>query len=248
VRLQERYFQSMKAVLAQIEASQQEAIARCGEMIAASLMDGGVWHVLDTGHMLMYEAIGRSGGLMAVRPVRVNVEVNNPTRPRKAAADKPKVFMDEIEGLPALIIGKSDMVAGDVLLIGSVSGINMLPVGLALEARQRGITTIALTSVAYSRSLPSKHPSGQRLYEVCDHVLDNCVPVGDALVEVAELGQAICPGSGIAASYIMWALQARAVECLLAHGKTPHVYLSNHLPEADRHNREAWAAYQECGF
>jgi uncharacterized phosphosugar-binding protein len=246
--LQERYFARMREVLARIEASQKENIARCAEAIAGSLVAGGVWHVLDTGHMLMYEAVGRSGGLMAVRPVRVSVEVANPARRRQAVAGKKKVYMDEIEGLPRYILDKSDMLPGDVLLIGSVSGINILPVGLALEARVRGITTIALTAVEYSRYLSSAHPSGKRLCEVCDYVLDNCAPVGDTLVDVPELGQGICPASGIAASYVMWALQAQVVEELLKRGKEPHVYVSNHMPGADERNKRAWAAYEEQGY
>jgi len=246
--LQERYFTRMKEVLARVETSQRDEIANCARVIADSLIAGGVWHVLDTGHMLMYEAVGRSGGLMAVRPVRVSVEVANPARRRQAVAAKKKVFMDEIEGLPRYILDKSDMLPGDVLLIGSVSGINVLPVGLALEAKARGITTIALTAVEYSRFLPPAHPSGRRLCDVCDYVLDNCAPVGDTLVDVPELGQGICPASGIAASYVMWALQAQVVEDLLKRGKAPHVYVSNHMPGADQQNKEAWAAYEEQGF
>ncbi|MFH1926583.1 MAG: sugar isomerase domain-containing protein [Chloroflexota bacterium] len=246
--LQGRYFQTMKAVFAKIEATQTESICQCAEEIVASLLNGGVWHVLDTGHMLMYEAIGRAGGLMAVRPVRVTVNVDNPARHRQQAAGKKKVYMDEIEGLPGYIIDKSEMVAGDVLLIGSVSGINVLPVGLAMEVRYRGITTIGLTSVQYSQFLQPKHHSGKRLYEVCDYVLDNCCPVGDTLVDVAELGQGMCPASGVAAAYIMWALQAQVVEVLLSRGKTPHIYMSNHLPGADCHNIEAWAGYEDLGY
>lgn len=246
--LQERYFARMREVLARIETSQQENIASCAQAIADSLIAGGVWHVLDTGHMLMYEAVGRSGGLMALRPVRVSVEVANPARRRQAVAQKKKVFMDEIEGLPGYILDKSDILPGDVLLIGSVSGINILPVGLALEARARGITTIALTAVEYSRYLPPAHPSGKRLFEACDHVLDNCAPVGDTLVDVPELDQAICPASGIAASYCMWALQAQVVEALLKRGKAPHVYVSNHMPGAEQRNKAAWAGYEELGF
>ena len=246
--LQERYFQAVKAVFAKIEATQKESVSQCADEIAASLLNGGVWHVLDTGHMLMYEAIGRAGGLMAIRPVRVTVNVENPTRRREKVAVKKKVFLDEIEGLPAYIIDASEIVAGDVLLIGSVSGINVLPVGLAMEARNRGITTIGLTSVEYSQFLQPMHHSGRRLYEVCDYVLDNCCPVGDALVDVAELGQSVCPASGVSAAYVIWALQAQVVEVLLSRGKTPHIYVSNHLCGAERLNKEAWADYEALGY
>ena len=246
--LQEKYFDEMKKVLVKIEDTQKEAVSHCAEMIVDSILNDGVFHILDTGHMLMFEAVGRSGGLMAVRPVDVAVTVENPARKRARATAKPKRYLDSIEGLPAYIYDKSEIVAGDVLLIGSVSGINILPVGMALAARERGVKTIALTSVEYSKALESKHPSGKRLFEVCDAVLDNCAPLGDTLVDVEELGLGICPASGIAASYINWALQAQIVEKLVAKGKTPSIYLSNHLAAAGKHNADAIASYEKLGY
>ena len=146
------------------------------------------------------------------------------------------------------MLGKANVMAGDVLLIGSVSGINILPVEMALKAREMGVKTIALTSVEYSGFLKSNHPSEKRLFEVCDYVLDNCGKVGDALVEVGELGKNICPSSGIAASYIMWALQAEVVEKMLERGKKPSVYISNHIENASRINNESWAQYEKYGY
>jgi len=246
--LQEKYFEAMKGILKTIEDTQKEAIFQAAETVVESLIQDGAFHVLDTGHMLMYEAVGRSGGLMAVRPINATVTVDNPVRHREKTAGKKRIYLDSIAGLPEYIFEKSELITGDVLLIGSVSGINILPVGMALEARKRGIHTIALTSVPYSQNVQSKHPSGKRLFEVCDHVLDNCAPFGDTLVPVEELGISICPASGIGASYVNWALQAQIVEGLIRRGKNPSVYVSNHMPGADRHNVEALAAYEKFGY
>ncbi len=246
--LQDQFFQKMHDVLQKIENTQKDTIDLCAQKIAEILVAGGVWHIFDTGHMLMYEAVGRSGGLMAARPIRVTVDMDNPVRPRETAARKKKVFMDQIPGLPEYIINKSDMVSGDVLLIGSVSGFNILPVELALLAKQRNITTIALTAVEYSKTMQAQHPSGKRLFEICDYVLDNCSPIGDAVVFEETLGQSMCPSSGIAAAYINWALQAQIIETLLRMGKTPSVYMSNHLPGAGQHNIDAWLSYEKFGY
>jgi uncharacterized phosphosugar-binding protein len=246
--LAEQYFINMNSVLKKIEATQMNTIEESAKAISRCLQNDGIWHLMDTGHMLMYEAVGRTGGMMAVRPVRVAVDVSNPTRYRESDVTKPKVFMDEISGLPEYIVKKSNMQAGDVLMIGSVSGINVLPVETAIYARQMGLTVIGLTSVEYSKFLQSQHKSGKKLYEVCDIVLDNCCYIGDTLVHVEELDQGICPASGIAAAYIMWALQARVIELLLDSGKKPHVYVSNHMPGADQHNGAAWAEYEKLGY
>lgn len=65
--LTSEYFANMKAVLERIESTQMEAIEESAEAITESLLNDGAWHIMDTGHMLMCEAIGRTGGLMAVR-------------------------------------------------------------------------------------------------------------------------------------------------------------------------------------
>jgi uncharacterized phosphosugar-binding protein len=246
--LVQKYFTRMKEVMKEIEESQLDAINEGAELIVESLINGGVWHVMDTGHMLMYEAIGRTGGLMAIRPVRVSLEVSNPTRYREEIVNKKRVFMDSITGLPEYIIEKSNMLPGDILFIGSVSGINVLPVEMAVYARKKGLKVIGLTSVKYSRFLESKHPEGKKLYQVCDVVLDNCAGVGDTLLEVEGLDRKICPSSGIAAAYIMWALQARVIELMLDKGKKPQVYISNHMPGASKMNAEAWNEYEKKGY
>lgn len=245
--LTELYFKNMKAVLNKIEQTQRENISRCAEAITESLCNNGIWHLLDTGHMLMYEGVGRAGGMMAVRPIRTDVEISNPTR-KRAMPGRKNVYLDEIEGFPKFVLGKANVMTGDILMIGSVSGINILPVEMATKAKEMGVKTIALTSVEYSAFLKSNHPSGKRLFEVCDYVLDNCGCVGDALVEAKELGKDICPSSGIAASYLMWALQADVVEKMLARGKKPSVYISNHIENSSRINNESWGQYEELGY
>lgn len=71
-----------------------------------------------------------------------------------------------------------------MLVIVSNSGRNALPVEMALEARGRGIATIAVTSLEHSRAVAPRRPGGQRLYEICDVVIDNCGVAGDAAVEL----------------------------------------------------------------
>lgn len=241
------YFENMKKVLDKIEETQMENIKEGAQAIAKSITNDGIWHLHDTGHMLMHEAIGRTGGMMAVRPVIIDFEVKNPTR-KRLNINKTNVYFDEISGLPEFIIGKANMAPGDILMIGSVSGKNILPVELAIKAKEMDITTIGITSIEYSSSLKSAHSSGKRLFEVCDIVIDNCSNVSDTLVPVDELDLAMCPSSGIAASYIMWALQCEIVELLLKSGKTPHIYLNNHMPGASQRNNKSWSEYEKYGY
>ena len=101
--------------------------------------------------------------------------------------------MERLEGYARIILDNCGIRPGDVLLIVSNSGRNAVPVEMALLARERGITAVALTSLAHSGSVPSRHSSGKRLFEVADIVIDNCGVVGDAALQVDGMSTNIGP-------------------------------------------------------
>ena len=245
--LMDNYFSEQKKVLDKIEKTQRENIIKAARAITDSISNDGMWHILDTGHMLMYEGVGRTGGMMALRPVKINCTVDNKTRFRSMEG-KAKVYYDMVDGFADFVLGQMNIKAGDVFVIGSVSGYNNLPVQLALSAKEMGVTTIGITSVEYSKRLVSAHKSGKRLFEAVDIVLDNCAEYGDAMVYVHSLDKKICPSTGIGASYIMWALQSTVVEFLIEKGLTPSTYISNHMPNAAKLNGEAWDNYEKKGY
>lgn len=243
-----RYGEALRAVLASIDQTQLGAVESAARWIAEALADGGALHLFDTGHMLNHEAVGRAGGLMAVNPLQVTVEVTHPARPRGDRPAKPRVFMDSIAGLAEFVVAKSNIYPGDVLLLGSVSGKNPLPVEIALRAREAGIRVVAITSIPYSQTLSPQHPSGRRLYEVADLTLDIGGVPGDGALAVDGLPVPFGPTSGIATSYMNWLLQCSVVERLLAMGLKPSVYLSNHMDGAGEHNRAARRQCEEKGY
>lgn len=245
--LAKEYFHKLQQVLDQVAATQLEEISKAGAAIAQRLASGSAWHVLDTGHMLMHEGVGRTGGMMALKPIVITSDIQNPVRYRPGV-NRGSVGYDSVPGFADYVIGRSKIMSGDVVMIGSVSGYNYFPVDFALKLREIDCLTIAITSVAYSSRLVSKHPSGLRLFEACDHCLDNCAAYGDAMVDVPALQKSICPSSGIGASAILWALQCCIVENMLDMGLEPGVYLSNHLPGAAEINGRLLLQYEQLGY
>lgn len=80
--LMDQYFSAMKDVLASVEQTQRDTIVAAAAAIADRLARGGAWHIMDTGHMLMFEGVGRTGGMMALKPIRITCEIQNPVRHR----------------------------------------------------------------------------------------------------------------------------------------------------------------------
>jgi uncharacterized phosphosugar-binding protein len=243
----DQYFSAMKAVQEKIERTQRDNIITVAGEIAARLEKGAAWHIMDTGHMLMFEGAGRTGGMMALKAIKINCEIQNPVRYRPSQA-RGIYGYDSIPGFADFVIGRSNILPGDIIMIGSVSGYSHFPIDLALKTNELGCLTVAITSIDYSSRLVSKHPSGKRLFEACTYYLDNCSNYSDTLVEVPELSKSICPSSGIGASYIMWALQSSVVESLLDKGLNPSVYISNHMPDAARINGEGLDRYSQFGY
>jgi uncharacterized phosphosugar-binding protein len=108
---------------------------------------------------------------------------------------------------------------------------------MAQEGKRRGLTVVALTSLAHSRSVPTRHLNGKRVFEVADIVVDTCGEVGDAAVAYPGLLGRVAPTSLLMGSFIINSLVCRVVELFLGEGLTPPVYLSANLPGGDEHNR-----------
>ena len=78
------------------------------------------------------------------------------------------------------------------------------------------------------KGCPAAHVSGKKLFDVADICIDNCGPFGDASIEVKD-NEKMCPVSGMAATYVLWAVQAEAVERLQARGVNPTIFRSVHV-------------------
>lgn len=243
--LAERYFDALTATLQTLRETQLGAIDRAAEMVVASVTNGGVLHLFDTGHMLEREAVHRAGGLVMVTPFHFTLDLANPARAR-AGDSGPSA--EDVGGLVRYALAGSRIVAGDVLLIGSVSGRATIPIELAIQARAMGVKVVALTSIAYSKLAEVQHPGGKRLYEVADLAIDYVGPVGDAALEVEGVDTGICPTSGIVAATIIWALTAQIVERLLAKGLTPHAFRSVNLPDGPAFNDRQRKEYERLGY
>ena len=224
----ERYFKALQTKISEI-AAQPEPIQQAAKLCADTLEKGGVIHIFDSGHMVSSELIHRAGGLAALSALSFKLEVDNLVRTRADAPPNanPGISHKYIEH----VFESNQLRAGDVLFVGSVSGKTPNVIELALQAKAHGLTVIGLTSIAYSSRLDPMHPSGKRLYEVADLVLDNHAPYGDAMLEVEGLDYAICPASGLGAAAIMWAIMAGLVEEMLARGLKPSVYPSVNRPD-----------------
>ena len=145
--------------------------------------------------------------------------------------------------------GETELKAGDVIFVSSVSGRTKSVVDLAWDCMQKGITVIALTSMVYASKVDPVHESGKKLHEFVTLALDNCAPAAEAMLEVEGLEAHFAASSGIASDYIMWSLTSVCVEKMLADGFTPGILKSANFPGGNDYNKTVVEPhYDEFGW
>lgn len=228
----EKYFQVAIETLRKLADGQKDRISAAADvMVAAIVADQSIFSFgASHSFMLTEEMVYRTGGLMLVNPIYPH-GMNLSVRPQTATSR-----MERVVGLGREILLGSPAKAGDVLLIASTSGRNAVTIDMALQAREMKIKTIGITALAYTGQVASRHPSGKRLPDLCDLVLDNGAPYGDAAVEIPGLKQKIGPLSSVTGCALVNALISEVVARLVQCGVQPPVFVSANVDGGDVHN------------
>ncbi len=232
----QEYLAEVRALFEGVVEGQLEAVEKAGEMVAEAIARGGVVHIFGVGHshMLAEEAFFRAGGLA---PVNAILE---PSLMLHAGAMK-STRLEKLRGFAPVLLDYHGVEEKDVLIVISNSGVNAVPVEMAVEARKRNVPTIGITSMRYSRAAKGEHG---KLYELVDLAIDNGGPEGDAVLEIPGLAQRAGPSSTVIGAALVNAVIVEAIQVLRAQGQEPPVYLSSHLPGAMAHNQELARRYE----
>jgi uncharacterized phosphosugar-binding protein len=236
------YFDTIKSLLDQAERVNAETIAVCARKLADSLAQGGVLHAFGTGHshVLAEELFHRAGGLV---PVNAMLDARLMLHEGTMAA----TLTERLPGYAEAILSRYSLQADEVIIIASNSGRNAVTIDMALAVRAKGLTVIALTSVTHSASQSSRHPSGKRLYEVADHVLDNCGVIGDAALSLPGLDAKLGATSTVIGCALLQSLVYATAELLQARGIEPPILMSSNVgaAEADARNDQLIEHYRQ---
>ena len=234
----EQYFERALEALRRVAASEQERIVHAAALLTDAVLQDRSIFSFGASHsfILTEELVYRTGGLMLVNPIYPH-GMNLSVRPMTQTSR-----LERVVGLGTELLAGSPAQAGDVLLIASTSGRNAVVIDMAAAARSRGMHVIGITALAYTRGVGSRHPSGKKLAELCDIVIDNGAPYGDACVAVPGFAQKVGPLSSLTGIAIVNALAAEVVSQLVARGVTPPVFMSANLDGGDEFNARLLAA------
>lgn len=241
-----RYTAAARQVIDFLESRQATAIEAAADMIVTSLRQGGTVSCSEIGHGIQGDFLGRAGGLYAVQPFSYSLNVTNPLPEcrRKAQPQDPDEDLRRVR----TAVAHSSLRAGDVMLVASVSGRNRAPVELALACRERGVGVIGFTGMTYTQNVTSLHPTGKRLFEAVDIVIDCGAPYGDAGVDVPGYDVKLIPMSGLGMLVAGWMIWGSVMEKMATAGTPASVYISHNRDGGPAFNEKARSRYQEKGY
>ena len=241
------YITAVRSLLNHLEGTQLRTVDRAARLAVRALKNRGAVFCAGVGHGIEGDFINRAGGLAAVQRFSYGFSVNSPVA--KCLAPRPRACRVHRETEEAtLAVRTGNLRRGDVIVIGSVSGKTSSTVALALACRKAGIKVIALTSLEYTAKVKSDHPSGRRLCDVADVVVDNGVPYGDAAVKIPGLRERALPLSGVACAVAGWMIWGRVMELMAAGGTPPTTFISVNRDGGQKHYKRSRARFERKGY
>lgn len=226
--LRHRYRDQLVAILDRVLDADAAAFDAARDAVAGALAADHLIYVAGSGHshLIAEEAFYRAGGIAAAQAI-----LDEDLMLHRGA--ERSTHLERESGRAEAILATYPVAAGDVVIIVSNSGRNAYPIEMALAAKARGATTIAITSLTHAMATSSRHPSGKRLFEIADIVLDNCGIYGDAAVPIVGHEVSMGPTSTAIGVYLLNTVLGEAVEKLAAGGQRVDVYQSANMQGAE---------------
>ena len=223
-------------IIEEIAKHEEANIKKAAKIIFDAMNQDQVLHVFATGHSHMFaeELFYRAGGLVQVNPIL------EPFLMQHEGAIRSTKF-ERLEGIAEIIYGSLNLKDGEPFIIVSNSGINNVPVEMALLAKENNHPVIVVTSLTQSTKSKPRNKYDKHLYEIADIVIDNHTPYGDGVIE-KEYGK-IGASSSIACSFIAQSIVIEIVKLYEEQNITPPIYISANTG-GDEHNKKLYDKYK----
>ncbi len=233
-----RYLDFLAGKFQEVMDRELSNIDEAARLIAQSCLNGGRFYVFGTGHshLIAEELYLRAGGFAMVRAI-LPPEMMLHEMPNKST------YLERLSGYAEAMIELYEVDEKDSILVISNSGRNAVPVEMCLEAKKRGASVIAMTSMKHSGECTSRHASGKKMYEIADVTIDNCAEKGDAVFPIEGLDTGVGPTSDATGIGIAQALICEVIDRLVKAGVEPPVFKSSNVDGGDEFNAELFKKY-----
>ncbi len=240
----ERFYDEVIDVIDVCCDKELENIQKAAKICSDSIKNGGVVHLFGSGHSIGFglEMQKRAGSLVPIHNMDMKDFVLKKKVTLKEFKDPDNTF-ERRAGVADKLFNLYDVKKEDCFIIISNSGINGVVIDVALIAKERGHKVVVVTSWQHTSSEDSRHPSGKKLYELGDVVIDNCGPKGDALIQTEGVAK-ICSISSITGAMIAQSLTVEIADNLVKENVEVPMLLVEDSEEAKKHNETLLEKYK----
>ncbi len=224
----EDYFGKIASVLSEIKETQKEKILSAAEMVSETIRNDGIIYIFGCGHshLIALDCFYRAGGL-----ANVSAMLDTDLMLHNGAAKSSK--KEKMSGIAESIFERYCISDKDILITVSTSGKNAVPIEMAKTATRNGIKNIAVVSSAYF----ADKKDTEMLYECADLYIDNCVPHGDAVMDITGYDTKMGSVSTVASSYILNSVLLEASEIAARSGAEIPIYMSGNVDGGAEYNK-----------
>lgn len=230
------YVKLVKEMFDEIFLSQDKNIEKLIDLFISNIKEDKIIHLFGTGHSHMpgMELFVRAGGLANINAM-LDLTSIQVVGARKSGA------LEKVVGLADEIYDSYDIREGDLMIISSNSGRNVVPIEMAIRAKKEGVYVVVLTNLAQSKITKSRHSSNKNLYEYGDLVIDTCVSFGDSLMEVDNIKTG--PASTLASIIILNTVVTETIKRMKANDLKVKVFQSQNLDKIN--NEDLYLKYSK---
>ena len=228
------YFEVIRQALVNAKASQKENILEASRMMGDCMINNGVVQLFGLGHGLAFsmELGFRAGGLIPFHQIRVDeLLLNGKVTPEEANADGYEDRVDLAQKLYDMYI----MDDRDLFIIISNGANEGVGVEFAKMVKEKGQKVILVTSKAASDASVSHHPSGKKITDYADLIIDNGVADPDTVITLED-GTKINQTATIIGNVTAQMICAETYRYITGKGLDCPVLLSANVKGADVHN------------
>lgn len=230
----ESYYLEIISILEKIKNTQKEKIEQAAKMVAKTIENDGIIYIFGCGHshLIGLDCFYRAGGLC-----NVSAMLDTDLMLHNGAAKSSK--MEKMSGIAESVFERYCLTEKDTLIVVSTSGKNAVPCEMAQTAAKNGIPNIAVVSSAYF----DDYTDTPKLYECSDMYIDNCVPHGDAVMDITGTDVKMGSVSTNASAFILQSVLLEAAEMAAKNGIEPPIYKSGNIDGGAEYNKKLIKEY-----
>lgn len=239
----ESYLHRIQELISTIQTTQGKNLEAAGEMFANCIANGGRVYLFGSGHSVIpvMDVFPRYGSFVGFYPIYdPRLMWHNIIGPGGA---RELLWLEQQEGYAKIILKSYPVDSRDCFLVFSHGGLNAAAIEVAMGAREKGAKVVTVSSHQNYRKAKARHSSGNKLKDVSDIAIDNCVPEEDALVAAEGVPQKFAAGSTVAIVSIAMALVAEVGTRLVKQGHKPHTFVSPNVGLSPDHNEKVFEEY-----